>query len=92
MPQCARCRQEANREDHGFHAPLQRKLMDAEPTDCAWARLSDGQRNYLMERGVSPSRFCQLRQRATKEWLDKSKEESFLSDRLSEWRAYEVRA
>ena len=78
MPLCARCQQESNRENHGFHSELLPKLMDAEPASCAWAALSDGQREYISERGVSPSRFCQLRSRATATWLEKwDKEHEF---------------
>lgn len=67
---CLRCQLELDRSDQdGFYAPLAHKLLDAEPASCAWAALSDAQREYLTERGVDAERFCQLRQRATGLWL-----------------------
>lgn len=32
---------------------------------CHWAQLSDGQRDYLRARRVSPTRYCQLTERQT---------------------------
>ena len=68
---CLRCQiaRDGDSKDDGFYAPVSKKLLDVTGYDCAWSRLSDGQREHCLERGVSPERFCELRARATATWL-----------------------